>query len=197
MFTKEVWVAAITGADFPDRTNDDVAGLVERHDEAAAAWLAAVRDIERRDAWDDRVVDALCDPPESFVLGSIVAHVITYSAAPAAAGPPAARPRTVSSPASRSTRPACPATAQLDEEAPMTRTTFYTAMTLDGFLADEHDSLDWLFVQDQDEKGPLNYDEFIKDIGAMVMGATTYEWILRPHRRDGESRGPTTCPSGW
>jgi dihydrofolate reductase len=59
----------------------------------------------------------------------------------------------------------------------MTRTTFYTAMTLDGFLADEHDSLDWLFVQDQDTEGPLNYDEFVKDVGAIVMGATTYQWL--------------------
>jgi dihydrofolate reductase len=59
----------------------------------------------------------------------------------------------------------------------MTRTTFYTAMTLDGFLADEHDSLDWLFVQDQDTAGPLNYDEFVKDVGAIVMGATTYQWL--------------------
>src|SRR5262245_18080611 len=70
---------------------------------------------------------------------------------------------------------------------PMARTTYYTAMTLDGFLADEHDSLDWLFVQDQDEKGPLNYDEFIKDIGALVMGATTYEWILANSIDKGES----------
>jgi dihydrofolate reductase len=68
----------------------------------------------------------------------------------------------------------------------VTRTTFYTAMTLDGFLADEHDSLDWLFVQDQDEHGPLNYGDFIKDIGAMVMGATTYEWILENHIDKGE-----------
>jgi dihydrofolate reductase len=69
----------------------------------------------------------------------------------------------------------------------MVRTTYYTAMTLDGFLADEHDSLDWLFVQDQDEQGPLNYEEFIKGIGALVMGATTYEWILGNHVAKGES----------
>jgi dihydrofolate reductase len=69
----------------------------------------------------------------------------------------------------------------------MTRTTYYTAMTLDGFLADEQDSLDWLFVQDQDEQGPLNYGEFIKDIGAIVMGATTYEWILRHNADTGEA----------
>jgi dihydrofolate reductase len=68
----------------------------------------------------------------------------------------------------------------------MTRTTYYTAMTLDGFLADEHDSLDWLFVQDQDEQGPLNYEEFIERIGSIVMGATTYEWILRHNAQTGE-----------
>jgi len=68
-----------------------------------------------------------------------------------------------------------------------TRTTYYTAMTLDGFLADEHDSLDWLNVLDQDERGPFNYDEFIKSIGAMVMGATTYEWVLRHNAETGES----------
>jgi AraC family transcriptional regulator len=80
VFTKEVWVASITGGEFPDDARDDVPGLVERHDEAAAAWLGVIRDIERRDAWADRVVDALCDPPETFVLGGIVAHVLTHSA---------------------------------------------------------------------------------------------------------------------
>ena len=69
----------------------------------------------------------------------------------------------------------------------MTRTTFYTAMTLDGFLADEHDSLDWLFVQDQDQQGPLNYQQFIDDVGAIVMGATTYEWVRAHLAETGES----------
>jgi dihydrofolate reductase len=68
----------------------------------------------------------------------------------------------------------------------MTRTTYYTATTLDGFLADEHDSLDWLNVLDQDEQGPLNYEEFIKDIGSLVMGATTYQWLLDHQAAQGE-----------
>jgi dihydrofolate reductase len=68
----------------------------------------------------------------------------------------------------------------------MTRTTYYTASTLDGFIADPHDRLDWLFVQDQDEQGPLNYEEFIARIGAIVMGSTTYEWILRHNAETGE-----------
>jgi dihydrofolate reductase len=59
----------------------------------------------------------------------------------------------------------------------MGRTVYYTATTLDGFIADAHDSLDWLFVQDLDAAGPMNYAAFIADVGALAMGATTYEWI--------------------
>ena len=68
----------------------------------------------------------------------------------------------------------------------MTRTTFYTATTLDGYLADDHDSLDWLFVQEQDEGGPLGYEDFIRRIGAIVMGRTTYEWVVDHLARTGE-----------
>jgi AraC-like DNA-binding protein len=80
VFTKEVWLAAIEGEDFPDRGGDDAVALLDRHDAVSGRWLAMLRDIERRGAWDDRIVDALCDPPESFVLGSIVAHVLTFAA---------------------------------------------------------------------------------------------------------------------
>ncbi len=59
----------------------------------------------------------------------------------------------------------------------MGRTVYYTATTLDGFIADAHDSLDWLFVQDLDADGPMNYTAFIADVGALLMGATTYEWV--------------------
>ena len=60
----------------------------------------------------------------------------------------------------------------------MSITTYYTATSLDGFIADEHNSLEWLFRQDQDESGPLSYGEFFARIGALVMGSTTYEWVL-------------------
>lgn len=61
----------------------------------------------------------------------------------------------------------------------MSITTYYTATSLDGFIADEQHSLAWLFRQDQDESGPLNYGEFFARIGAVVMGSSTYEWLLR------------------
>jgi len=60
----------------------------------------------------------------------------------------------------------------------VTLTQYYTATTLDGFIADPDNSLDWLFTRRREVDGPLNYDEFIADVGAMAMGSTTYEWIL-------------------
>lgn len=57
-------------------------------------------------------------------------------------------------------------------------THFYTATSLDGFIATPEHSLDWLFKQDFDEHGPMTYLEFVKGIGAIAMGATTYEWVL-------------------
>jgi len=57
-------------------------------------------------------------------------------------------------------------------------TQYYTATSLDGFIADANHSLDWLFTRSQDRSGLLNYADFIADIGALAMGSTTYEWIL-------------------
>lgn len=81
VWTKQVWTAAIAGRDVPDRDEQATAiSLLEQHDAVAPRWLAAVRDIDRRGAWDDAMIDALCDPPESFAIGAVVAHVLTYAA---------------------------------------------------------------------------------------------------------------------
>ena len=81
VWTKEVWVAAIEGADAVTPGRDDVASLVARHDAVAPRWVAVVRDLDRRGAWEDRMIDALCEPPESFVVASVVGHVLTFAAA--------------------------------------------------------------------------------------------------------------------
>lgn len=68
-------------------------------------------------------------------------------------------------------------------------TQFYTASSLDGFLADENNSLEWLFQFG--EAGTEPYLPFIAQIGAVVMGATTYEWLL-------EHMGPDSkTPQAW
>ncbi|WP_374454010.1 helix-turn-helix transcriptional regulator [Nocardioides sp.] len=78
--TKEVWLAAIDGTDFPDHGTADVAVLRRRHDEVAPRWRSFVADTAQRGGWGDTVVDALCEPPQSFTLGGIVAHVLTHAA---------------------------------------------------------------------------------------------------------------------
>jgi dihydrofolate reductase len=57
-------------------------------------------------------------------------------------------------------------------------TQYYTATTLDGFIADTSNSLNWLFTRAREEGGPLDYEGFIAEVGALAMGATTYEWLL-------------------
>jgi dihydrofolate reductase len=57
-----------------------------------------------------------------------------------------------------------------------TRTQYYTAATLDGFIADPNHSLDWLFqfgVQ-----GTEDFPGFMRDVGAVAMGSSTYQWVL-------------------
>jgi dihydrofolate reductase len=57
------------------------------------------------------------------------------------------------------------------------KTQYYTASSLDGFIATEDHSLEWLF-----QLGDINdtsYPQFIKDVGALAMGSFTYEWMLR------------------
>ncbi|NNG19618.1 dihydrofolate reductase [Naumannella sp. ID2617S] len=76
----------------------------------------------------------------------------------------------------------------------MTRYRFYTATTLDGYLADENDSLDWLFTQPQgseqeqraDPEATQSYPDFIAGVGALAMGATTYQWVLDEITAKGE-----------
>ncbi|MGZ5408323.1 MAG: dihydrofolate reductase family protein [Aeromicrobium sp.] len=60
----------------------------------------------------------------------------------------------------------------------MSLTQYYTASSLDGFIADPDNSLEWLLTRKSEDDGPLNYGAFIAATGAMAMGSTTYEWIL-------------------
>jgi AraC family transcriptional regulator len=77
VFTLEVWAAAIAGLPAPDPGRAD---LLARCEAAARAFAKLVRAIADRGAWDDAFVDALCEPPESFTYGGVVAHVVEYGA---------------------------------------------------------------------------------------------------------------------
>lgn len=57
------------------------------------------------------------------------------------------------------------------------KTQYYTASSLDGFIAGPGDSLDWLFPLG--DIAETSYPAFIRDVGALAMGSATYEWMLR------------------
>jgi dihydrofolate reductase len=59
----------------------------------------------------------------------------------------------------------------------VTRTVYYTATSLDGFIATADHSLDWLLSRENDPAGPMGYDGFIAGVGAVAMGASTYRWV--------------------
>ena len=68
------------------------------------------------------------------------------------------------------------------------KTQYYTATSLDGFIADPQNSLDWLLQFGMTD----DYPDFIRDVGALAMGSTTYEWILADLARSG-----TDHPQPW
>lgn len=76
------------------------------------------------------------------------------------------------------------------------RTQYYTASSLDGFIADAQNSLEWLF-QFSDDVGE-DYGDFISHVGAIAMGSTTYEWLLANEIRLGTDQAkpwPYSQPS--
>lgn len=85
VWNKEVWLATIAGADYPARASTqpeftDAEALAVHHAEIAKRWRATISEYSATGRLGDTVIDALCDPPESFQLYGIVAHVLTYSA---------------------------------------------------------------------------------------------------------------------
>ena len=70
------------------------------------------------------------------------------------------------------------------------KTFYYTASSLDGFIADAENSLDWLFQFGNPETGYLT--TFMGEVGALAMGSTTYEWIINHSQTEDEG-----APIAW
>lgn len=76
---------------------------------------------------------------------------------------------------------------------------YCTATSLDGFIADDDSSLAWLFrtpnrfddPEGGDEPATLDFDIFIQQVGAVVSGANTVDWLRNHFRMKGE---PFTWP---
>jgi dihydrofolate reductase len=79
----------------------------------------------------------------------------------------------------------------------MSRVVYYAAMSLDGFIAEADDTLEWLMKFPGVETGPSvatvegGYDEFYEEVGALVMGSVTYEFVLE-HAKEWPYAGKPT-----
>ncbi len=62
----------------------------------------------------------------------------------------------------------------------MSKTQYYCASSLDGYIAESDDTIDWLQKYEGSYEGegaePMkgSYDRFYEDVGALVMGSATY-----------------------
>ncbi len=80
VFTKEVWTAAITGGPVPElKRKLSPAELLERYERAEAEFQRVLCAVRARGGWDDVFVDDLCQPPEEFTFGGMLAHLITFN----------------------------------------------------------------------------------------------------------------------
>ncbi len=66
---------------------------------------------------------------------------------------------------------------------PSVKTQYYSASSLDGFIATKDNSLDWL-LQFGEAEG-TGYEDFLAEVGAIAMGSSTYEWLLDHHIKAG------------
>jgi dihydrofolate reductase len=62
----------------------------------------------------------------------------------------------------------------------MPRVQYYAAASLDGYIAEEDGGLQWLFdaADNPLEGGDDNYNAFYAQVGALAIGASTYEIML-------------------
>ncbi|MET0384954.1 MAG: dihydrofolate reductase family protein [Polyangiales bacterium] len=60
----------------------------------------------------------------------------------------------------------------------MTKTQYYVGASLDGYIADAQNQIGWLTAFQNTPGLELHYKAFLRDVGALVMGARTYDFLL-------------------
>ena len=77
----EMWLAAFdhaTSVDYP--TDNSPASLRRRLDSAGSAFRTLMQQILAEGRAEETFIDTICEPPETFSYGGVLAHVLTFSA---------------------------------------------------------------------------------------------------------------------
>jgi AraC-like DNA-binding protein/uncharacterized damage-inducible protein DinB len=77
---KENWVAAVEGTEPPREPDRSVEGMLARMDRAFPRFAELARQVRDQGDWDRSFTDAVCEPPETFTFGGMLAHVVTHAA---------------------------------------------------------------------------------------------------------------------
>jgi hypothetical protein len=78
----DMWNAAMTARayDFSVERGESTSDMRTRLAEVGPAFLEHVRDVCERGRLDETFVDAICETPEVFTYGGMIAHVLTFAA---------------------------------------------------------------------------------------------------------------------
>ncbi len=60
----------------------------------------------------------------------------------------------------------------------MRKSVLYIALSLDGYIADEQGSVDWIKGEDENQELVDTYSAFIKGVDTVIMGRNTYNQIV-------------------
>jgi AraC family transcriptional regulator len=78
----EMWEAAVHDRpyDFDVEEDESISEMGARLARSGPAFLTQVHAVVDEDRLDETFVDAICDPPEIFTYGGMIAHVLTFAA---------------------------------------------------------------------------------------------------------------------
>ena len=77
-----MWNAAIDGRayDWDLEQSESIDSMRSRLTEEGSTYVAHVREVTEQGRLDETFVDAICEPPEIFTYGGMIAHVLTFAA---------------------------------------------------------------------------------------------------------------------
>ena len=78
----DMWNAAMDSRayDFDVEQGETIASIRGRLRDAGPAFLDRAREVIAGNRLDETFVDAVCDPPQVFTYGGMLAHVLTFAA---------------------------------------------------------------------------------------------------------------------
>ncbi|MBA2697169.1 MAG: helix-turn-helix transcriptional regulator [Nocardioidaceae bacterium] len=78
----DMWNAALANRayDFGVESNESNESMQARLAEVGPAYLSHIRNVSAEGRLDETFVDTICDPPEVFTYGGMIAHVLTFAA---------------------------------------------------------------------------------------------------------------------